>query len=121
MLHYLTLIEPYLLKKSLKKEIFQYHRRKPFDKEEDNYSESGNDQNKRINLKMKAIFQNLYYQVVHGLRIRLYIYYMSMQFMNTVKVVSYNLITTFSRQYCSVSFKKIRYTKIHHFKEQRAF
>ena len=37
-----------------------------FDEDEEDYHENSNDQHKRLNLKMKAIFQILFYQVVHG-------------------------------------------------------
>ena len=48
------------------KEIFEEGNTIPFDEEEDDYSESSSDQHKRINLRMKAKFQILYYQAVHG-------------------------------------------------------
>ena len=37
-----------------------------FDEDEEDYHENSNDQHKRLNLKMKAIFQILFYQVVRG-------------------------------------------------------
>ena len=46
-------------------EIFEEGNTTTFDEGEDDYSESSNDQHKIINLRMKAIFQILYYQVVH--------------------------------------------------------
>ena len=50
----------------LMKEIFEEGNSAPFDEGKDDYCENSSDHYKRINLRMKGIFQILYYQVVHG-------------------------------------------------------
>ena len=88
------------------KEIFEEGNTTPFDKEEDDYSENSSDQHKRVYLRMKNLFQNLYYQVFQGRKstplhiLNAHVIYEHCQ--------SRELITAFKRQCCSVDFKTMK-------------
>ena len=70
-------MEPYVWRQSPKKEIPNHW-----------YFQNDFPQCKRINLKVKAIFEMLYHQVVHGGENTPLHILNVMQFMNTVEVVS---------------------------------
>ena len=80
----------------LMKEIFEEGNSPPCDEEEDDYFENSSYHYKRINLKLKGIFQILYYQVVHG-RKNLPLY-----FLNAYAIYEHcptcELIAAFNRQ-----------------------
>ena len=87
-------------------ETFEEGNTTRLDKEEDDYSESGSDQHKRINLRIKIIFQILYHQAAHG-RMNA-----PLCILNVHAIYEHcrnrELITAFSRQCCSVSYKTMK-------------
>ena len=76
-----------------------------FDENEEDYHKNSNDQHKSLNLKMKAIFQILFYQVVHG-RKNTPLHILNAHVYKHCR--SRELITAFNRQGCSVSYKTMK-------------
>ena len=75
------------------------------DDEEDYLIENGQNQNQKPNLKMKAIFQILFYQVPHGRKNT------PLHILNAHAIYEHcsrELITAFNRQGCSVSYKTMK-------------
>ena len=81
-----------------------------FHDKEEGYLESSRDQDNKMTLRMKAIFQFMFYQVTHGrTKIPLHILYA-----HTIYKQCYGreLITTFNKQCCSVSCKSMKNIRI---------
>ena len=87
-------------------ETFEEGNTTPIDEEEDDYNESSSNKHKIINLRIKAIFQILHYQVVHGRKNT------PLHTLNAHAIYEHcrngELITEFTRQCCSVSYKTMR-------------
>ena len=87
-------------------ETFEGGNTTPIDEEEDDYNESSSNKHKIINLRIKAIFQILHYQVVHGRKNT------PLHTLNAHAIYEHcrngELITAFTRQCCSVSYKTMR-------------
>ena len=90
-----------LMKESLEEDEICF-----FDEDKEDYHENSNEQHKRLNLKMKGIFQILFYQAVHGRKNT------PLHILNVYAVYEHcrsrELITAFNRQGCSVSYKTMK-------------
>ena len=77
-----------------------------FDEDEEDYHENSNDQHKRLNLKMKAVSQILFYQVIYGHKNT------PLHILNAHAVYEHcrsrELKTSFNKQGCSVSYKTMK-------------